>query len=113
MLSGCLPMLLNLPVFFALNKILSSSIELHGAPFLWLPDLSAHDPYYILSLIVFIAMAISPNTSNDPRQWASRLGFALFISAVSAYLASGLALFIAVNTLATVIQSHVIRLFDK
>lgn len=113
MLSGCLPMLLNIPVFLALNKILSSSIELHGAKFAWLPDLSANDPYYILSIIVFLAMAVSPNMGTDPRQWASRLGFALFIGAVSAYLASGLALFIAVNTVATVAQSYVVGLFDK
>jgi YidC/Oxa1 family membrane protein insertase len=113
MLSGCLPMLLNIPVFLALNKILSSSIELHGAKFAWLPDLSAHDPYYILSIVVFLAMAISPNMGSDPRQWASRFGFALLIGAVSAYLASGLALFIAVNTLATVTQSYIVRLLDK
>ena len=113
LLTGCLPMLLNVPVFLALNKILSSSIELHGAQFAWLPDLSAADPYYILSVIVFLAMAISPNMGNDPRQWASRFGFALLIGAVSAYLASGLALFIAVNTLATVTQSYVVRLLDK
>lgn len=113
LLSGCLPMFLNIPVFLSLNKILSSSIELHGASFLWLSDLSASDPYYILSIIVFLAMAISPNMGNDPRQWASRFGFALFIGAVSAYLASGLALFIAVNTLATVLQSYVVKLFDN
>ncbi|MBI2345224.1 YidC/Oxa1 family insertase periplasmic-domain containing protein [Candidatus Dependentiae bacterium] len=113
MLSGCLPMLLNIPVFLSLNKILSSSIELHGAKFAWLPDLSSSDPYYILSIIVFVAMAIAPNMGNDPRQWASRFGFALLIGAVSAYLASGLALFIAVNTLATVAQSYIVRLFDK
>jgi len=114
MLSGCLPMFLNIPVFFALNKILSSAIELHGAQFAWLPDLSAQDPYYILSILVFCGMAFSGNAaSGDPRQWASRLGFALVIGAVSAYLASGLSLFIAVNTLATVAQSWMVRFLDK
>lgn len=113
MLSGCLPMLLNIPVFLALNKILSSAIELHGAQFAWLPDLSAQDPYYILSLLVFGGMAFSGTSVSDPRQWASRLGFALVIGAVSAYLASGLSLFIAVNTLATVAQSAMVKLLDK
>jgi YidC/Oxa1 family membrane protein insertase len=113
MLSGCLPMLLNIPAFLALNRILSSAIELHGAQFAWLPDLSAQDPYYILSILVFCGMAFSGQTGNDPRQWASRLGFALVIGAVAAYLASGLALFIAVNTLATVAQAGMVRLFDK
>ena len=113
MLTGCLPMLLNIPVFFSLNKILSSAIELHGAQFAWLPDLSAQDPYYILSILVFSGMIFSSNTGNDPRQWASRLGFGLVIGAVSAYLASGLALYLAVNTLATVVQSWIVRLFEK
>jgi YidC/Oxa1 family membrane protein insertase len=114
MLSGCLPMLLNIPVFIALNKILSSAIELHGAQFAWLPDLSAQDPYYILSILVFCGMAFSGNVAvSDPRQWASRFGFALVIGAVTAYLASGLSLFIAVNTLATVVQSWMVRLLDK
>lgn len=109
MLSGCLPMLLNIPVFLALNKVLSSAIELHGASFLWLPDLSATDPYYILSLMVFVAMVASPVATVDPRQWFSRIGFALFLAAVTAYLASGLALFIMMNTVLGVVQTFVIR----
>jgi len=109
MLSGCLPMLLNIPVFLALNKVLSSAIELHGAPFLWLPDLSATDPYYILSLMVFGAMIASPVATVDPRQWASRIGFALFLAAVTAYLASGLALFIMMNTVLGVVQTYAVK----
>lgn len=109
MLSGCLPMLLNIPVFLALNKVLSSAIQLHGASFLWMPDLSVADPYYILSMMVFVAMVLSPAASVDPRQWMSRLGFALFLGAVTAYLASGLALFIMVNTVLGVVQTYAVR----
>jgi len=109
MLSGCLPMLLNIPVFLALNKVLSSAIQLHGAPFLWLPDLSVADPYYILSMMVFVAMVLSPAASSDPRQWMSRIGFALFLGAVTAYLASGLALFIMMNTVLGVAQTYAVR----
>lgn len=109
MLSGCLPMLLNIPVFFALNKVLSSAIQLHGSSFLWVPDLSAADPYYILSMMVFVAMLLTPAASADPRQWMSRVGFALFLAGVTAYLASGLALFIMMNTALGVVQSYVVR----
>lgn len=111
MLSGCLPMLLNIPVFLALNKVLSSAIQLHGAPFLWLPDLSAADPYYILSLLVFAAMIASPVATVDPRQWASRIGFALVLAAVTTYLASGLALFIMMNTVLGVAQTYAVKKF--
>lgn len=109
MLSGCLPMLLNIPVFIALNKVLTSSIELHGASFLWIPDLSAADPYYILSGLMFIGMILTPAVNQGPRQLASKFGFGLLVSAFTSYLASGLALYIALNTIFGVVQSYVIR----
>lgn len=109
--SGCLPMLLNIPVFIALNKVLTSSTELYGASFLWLPDLSAADPYYILSLITFIGMLFAPSmqAAGGPRQMFSKIGFALFLAAVTSYLASGLALFVVLNTLFGVVQSAAVK----
>ena len=51
--SGCLPMLLTMPVLFAFYSLLSVAIEMRGAPFaLWIKDLSIHDPYYITPLIM-------------------------------------------------------------
>ena len=47
-LSGCLPMFIPLPVFFALFFVFQNTIEFRGVPFLWLPDISLKDPYYIL-----------------------------------------------------------------
>jgi YidC/Oxa1 family membrane protein insertase len=55
--SGCLPMLLTMPVLFAFYSLLSVAIEIRGAPFaLWIRDLSAHDPYYITPLIMGATM---------------------------------------------------------
>jgi YidC/Oxa1 family membrane protein insertase len=109
--SGCLPMLLNIPVFIALNKVLTSSTELYGASFLWLPDLSAADPFYILSIATFFGMLFAPSmaSAGGPRQMFSKIGFALFLAAVTSYLASGLALFVVLNTLFGVAQSFVIK----
>ena len=109
--SGCLPMLLNIPVFIALNKVLTSSTELYGASFLWLPDLSAADPYYILSIATFVGMLFAPGmqAAGGPRQMFSKIGFALFLAAVTSYLASGLALFVVLNTLFGVAQSFVVK----
>jgi YidC/Oxa1 family membrane protein insertase len=53
-LSGCLPMLIPLPVFFALFFVFQNTIEFRGVPFLWLPDISVKDPYYILPIAVAI-----------------------------------------------------------
>ncbi len=56
-LGGCLPMLLQLPIFIALYRMLEYSIELRGAPFaFWVTDLSAKDPYYILPVIMGVLM---------------------------------------------------------
>lgn len=107
--SSCLPMLLNIPVFIALNKVLTSAPELYTASFLWLPDLSAADPFYIISILVFVGMAFSPTLQKGPRQMFSRIGLALFLAAATSCLASGLALFIAFNTLFGVVQSWAIR----
>lgn len=59
-LSGCLPMLIPLPVFFALFFVFQNTIEFRGVPFLWLPDISIKDPVYVLPILVAItAMALS------------------------------------------------------
>src|SRR5207247_1239502 len=51
-MGGCLPMLLQIPVFIALYSTLSHSIELRGASFLWLKDLTLKDPFYVLPLLM-------------------------------------------------------------
>ena len=55
-LGGCLPMLLPMPILFALFFVFQSTIEFRGVPFLWLPDLSLKDPYYIIPLIMGASM---------------------------------------------------------
>ena len=51
--SGCVPMVLTMPVLFAFYSLLSTAIEMRGAPFmLWITDLSVHDPYYVTPLIM-------------------------------------------------------------
>jgi YidC/Oxa1 family membrane protein insertase len=55
-LGGCLPMLLPMPVLLALFFVFANTIEFRGVPFLWLPDLSRHDPYYIIPLAMGLSM---------------------------------------------------------
>jgi YidC/Oxa1 family membrane protein insertase len=108
-LGGCLPMLLNIPMFFALNKVLANAIELHGASFLWIPNLSAPDPYYILSILTGVGILCSPigDSSKGVSQKLIKYCLALFLSAVTAYLASGLVLFIAINSLMSILQTQI------
>jgi len=57
-LSGCLPMLIPMPVFFALFFVFQNTIEFRGVPFLWLHDISLHDPYYILPVVMGASMLL-------------------------------------------------------
>lgn len=91
-LGGCLPFALQLPVFFALFAVLGNAVELRGAPFmLWITDLSAKDPIYVLPGLVGVTMwfqqAMTP-TTGDPKQakmmrWMSLVFVFMFANAPS------------------------------
>ena len=96
-LGGRLPLLLQLPIFIALSRVLSSAIELYNAPFVgWIHDLSAKDPYYILPMVTALSMIAQSFTmpTNDPKQKVSTIVMGMVIGAVTASLAAGLSLYI-------------------
>jgi YidC/Oxa1 family membrane protein insertase len=110
-LGGCLPMLLQLPVFFALYQVLGQSIELYRAPFiLWIHDLSAHDPFYVLpvamGLTMFVQQKITP-TTMDPQQAKIMMWVPLIFSFFMLSLPSGLTLYIFVSTLFGIVQQYI------
>ncbi len=109
---GCLPMLLQLPVFFALYRVLGQSVELYRAPFMfWIQDLSAKDPYYILPVLMGISMfgqqKLTP-TAMDPAQAKIMMWMPVLFSFFMVSLPSGLTLYIFVSTLFAVIQQYVL-----
>ncbi len=70
-MAGCLPMVVQIPVFFALYKVLYNAIELRGAGFLYIPDLSLKDPYYITPILMGVTMLIQQRMTpsvGDPMQ---------------------------------------------
>lgn len=109
-LGGCLPLLLQLPVFFALSRVLSNAIELHQAPMLWIPDLSAKDPYYVLPTLVCLAMLIQASYA-DAQQRTSMFVMAFVFGAITASFSSGLALYICVSTILGVLQTQLFKHF--
>jgi YidC/Oxa1 family membrane protein insertase len=109
-LGGCLPLLLQLPIFWALSIILSNAIELYQAPFLWIPDLSARDPYFILPAIAAIAMIIHTPTM-DPKQRFSSIAMSLVFAALIANFSAGLVLFIGVSTMLGIAQAVIAKRF--
>jgi YidC/Oxa1 family membrane protein insertase len=111
-LGGCLPMLLQIPIFFALYRVIGSSIELYNSPFvLWIHDLSAYDPYYVLpvlmSVFMFIQQKITP-TTMDPMQAKIMLFLPVMFSLFMLQLPAGLTLYMVVSTLFGIIQQYLI-----
>ncbi|HVF59010.1 MAG TPA: membrane protein insertase YidC [Thermoanaerobaculia bacterium] len=108
---GCLPMLLQLPVFFAFYKLLFNAVELRGAPWIfWIQDLSAKDPWYVLPIVMgatqFLQVKLAP-MSGDPMQrrifqWMPVLMTALFLG-----FPSGLVLYWLTNNVLTIAQQAV------
>jgi len=112
-ISGCLPMLIQIPVFYALYKVLLNAIELRGAPFmLWIEDLSKKDPYYILPIIMgitmFIQQKITPSTGN-PQQEKIMKYLPLVFTFLFLSFPSGLVLYWLVNNILSIIQQWYIN----
>lgn len=115
-LGGCLTLLLQIPLFIALSWVLGNSIELYMAPFLWIKDLSAADPYYILPFLLCIVMLFhGPKTPGkvDPKQRLSTFLMAIVFGAVSTSFSSGLVLYLFTSTLLGVIQSNIAQRLTK
>ena len=108
---GCLiPLLIQMPIFFALSRVLSSSFELYKAPMLWIPDLSQRDPYYILPIIVVLAM-LAQDTKGDPQQRMSKIAMALLFGAFTATFSAGLTLYFCMGRIFSFIQSKIMNYF--
>jgi YidC/Oxa1 family membrane protein insertase len=106
--SGCLPQLVQIPVFIAFYWVLVESVEMRQAPFFgWLQDLSARDPFYVLPLIMagamFLQYKLQP-TPPDPVQAKVFMILPLVMSATFAFFPSGLVLYYTVNTVLTIAQ---------
>lgn len=112
-LTGCLPMFIPLPVFFALFFVFQNTIEFRGVPFLWLPDISLKDPYYILPIVVaataFLVSWIGLRSTPDNPQ-ARLMTFLLPAIMLVFFInfASGLNLYYGVQNLASLPQQWLI-----
>ena len=107
-LGGCLPMLLQIPVFFALYKALLVSVELRHAPFFWwIQDLSAKDPYYITPIIMgitmFIQQKMTPST-GDPKMAKMMLIMPIIFTFMFLNFPSGLVIYWLVNNVLSIGQ---------
>jgi YidC/Oxa1 family membrane protein insertase len=111
---GCLPMLIQMPFLFAYYSMLGAALDLRHAHWLWISDLSSHDPYYILPIGIVITMLFStkmtPQTGMDPAQ-QKMMNFMMpvMMGVISFNLASGLCLYWSESTLITIVQQAVMN----
>lgn len=108
-LGGCLPMLVQIPVFLALYWVLLESVQLRQAPFMfWIHDLSVKDPYYILPILMgasmYLQQKLSPQMSADPNQARIMMFLPVFMTALFLQFPAGLVLYWFVNNLLSVAQ---------
>ena len=113
---GCLPMLVQLPVFIALYAVLGNAIELFHAPFFgWIQDLSTKDPFYVYPILMGLAMVVqqkmTPSAGMDPAQQKMMLFMPVIFTFMMVNLPAGLTLYIFVSTILGVAQQ--VALKDK
>ncbi len=112
-LGGCLPLILQMPIFISLYWALMESVELRHSPFFgWIHDLSAQDPYYILPLLMgasmFMIQKMSPTTVTDPMQQKIMTFMPVMFTFFFLFFPSGLVLYWLVSNIVTLIQQTLI-----
>jgi YidC/Oxa1 family membrane protein insertase len=110
---GCLPLLLQMPIFLALYWVFLESVELRHAPFIfWIQDLSAMDPYFVLPVLMGISMYVmqkmQPMTIQDPMQQKIMQYMPVVFSIFMAWFPSGLVLYWFVSNLISIAQMKMI-----
>ena len=108
-LMGCLPMLLPMPILFALYFVFQNTIEFRGVPFLWLPDISLKDPFYITPVLMGLSMFFmswigSRNMPPNPQAKMMMYMMPVMLTVFFLNLASGLNLYYAVQNVAAIPQ---------
>jgi len=110
---GCLPILLQMPIFLALYWVFLESVELRHAEFgLWLTDLSSQDPYYILPILMgismFIMQKIQPMTIQDPMQQKMMQYMPVIFTVFFLWFPSGLVLYWFISNVISIVQMKII-----
>lgn len=104
---------IQIPLFMCLNYMMGNTVELYNAPFLWIPDLSGRDPFYILPLFVAGTMMAQSPVNIDAKKRLNAILMALVVGAVATRFSAGLGLFFIANTALAILQSFLIKKFSS
>jgi len=110
---GCLPLLLQMPIFLALYWVFLESVELRHAPFIfWIQDLSAMDPFFVLPILMgasmYVMQKMQPMTIQDPMQQKIMQYMPVVFSIFMAWFPSGLVLYWFISNVVSIVQMKVI-----
>lgn len=113
-LGGCLPLVLQIPVFFAIYRVLLNAVELQGAPWLlWVTDLSRMDPYYILPVLMGATMyyqqKITPSNFTDPLQEKIFKFLPIIFTFFFFTFPAGLVLYWFINNIFSIAQQYLVN----
>ena len=109
--SGCLPMLLQIPIFLVLYEIFLNAVELKGASFLWVPDLSRPDPTYLLPVLMGASMILQQflTPTTNPQQRYIFIAVSVIFTFMFAHFPAGLVLYWFTNNVITALQNFIIK----
>ena len=115
---GCLPMIVQIPVFIALYWVLLESVQLRQAPFIfWIHDLAAKDPYYVLPILMGLSMFVQQRLNPappDPMQAKIMMFMPVIFTVMFLNFPSGLVLYWLVNNVLSVTQQwYIMRKIEK
>ena len=113
-MKGCLPQMASMPVWFALYTTLQTAVELYNIPFLWFPDLSESDPYFVLPFIIggtyFLQQKLMPIQGGDPAQQKMMMYFMPGMFTVfMLFLPSGLGVYMFTNSVLAIVQQQAVE----
>lgn len=111
---GCLPLLIQMPIFFALYRCIFVTGGLYRAPFFgWIQDLSAPDPYFILPIISVLLLVgqqlLTPSAAKNKQQKIMMIAMPVIFGAMMLFLPSGLCLYMVISSTFSMVQSYYVR----
>lgn len=117
-LGGCLPMLLQMPIWIALYSMLGNAVELYRVRLGWIADMTAADPYYVLPLLTGVLMFLqtklsAKTTPVDPQMKPVMTMMPIMFTVFSIFLPAGLTLYILTNTVLGIVQQEVINYVNR
>ncbi|HKQ67793.1 MAG TPA: membrane protein insertase YidC [Polyangiaceae bacterium] len=114
-LSGCLPVVVQMPVWWALYSVLQTAIELYHTPFLWFQDLSAPDPFFILPVVIgamsFVQQKLMPQQVDMAQQKMMLYFMPAVFTVMMLFLPSGLGIYMLTNSILGIVQQQAVERF--